>query len=70
MRTEVNRYHLRYMLVRQAIILAALIATLYVTANKFDSTELRTIIIVFLASGSSEGIPALIEKIKGKPDQG
>lgn len=50
-------------LIRLALIMATLVVTLWLNASKFDETELRTIIVVFLTAGCGEGI---LNQVRGR----
>ena len=51
---------------RMAVMLAALTAILWLTASKFDETEVRTIIYTFIAAASVESVPAAAKRFFGK----
>lgn len=53
-------------ILRLAVMMSALTAVLYFTAQHFDETELRTLIGMFLAGSLAEGLPALIGRFTKK----
>lgn len=55
--------HPVWSILRLAVVMAALTAILFVTANKFDDTEIRTIIYVFLFAAGVEGVPQVAGKV-------
>lgn len=52
----------QYALIRLGIIMATLVTTLWLTASKFDGTEIRTIVVVFLAAVSVEGAGVFLRR--------
>ena len=62
--------HPLWPIVRLAVMMAALTGVLYVTANKFDETELKTIVYVFLFAAGVEGVPQVLGRfVKPRQDQ-
>lgn len=55
--------HPLWALARLAIMMLALTAVLYVTAAKFDETEMKTIVYVFLFAAGVEGVPQVIGRM-------
>lgn len=55
--------HPLWAILRLAVMMAALTGVLYVTANRFDETEVRTIIYVFLFAAGVEGVPQVVGRI-------
>lgn len=58
--------HPIWALIRQALLTLGLTAALYLTANHFDSTELKTIITMVLIGGSVEGVSTFVSKYTKK----
>lgn len=50
-------------IIRLVVIMVGLTAVLYLTANNFDSTELKTIITMFLIGSGVEGVSAVLARI-------
>lgn len=59
--------HPIYSLIRSAIYLIALTVILWLTASRFDGTELRTILYMFLAAAGAEVVPKAINALRGPP---
>ena len=57
-----NARHPIWKLLRLAIILFALTAVLWINANKFDVTELRTIITMFVVLAGGDVATSLIQR--------
>ena len=57
--------HPAWPIIRLAVVLAFLTVILYLTAHKFDNTEIRTIIGMFLAGAAAEGLPGLVGRFTG-----
>ena len=53
-----------YALARLVVMMATLTAVLMMTANNFDSTEIKAIIAMFVAAASVEGISAAVKKVR------
>lgn len=60
--------HPIWSLLRLLIFMVALVATLWLNASKFDATELKTIITMFIVAGGAEWAPQLIRGLTGKKD--
>ena len=56
--------HPIWSLIRLTILMIALTTILYFTANKFDETEIRTIITMFLITAGMEGLGHLATKVR------
>ena len=61
--------HPLWPIVRLAVMMAALTGVLYVTAAKFDETELKTIVYVFLFAAGVEGVPQVLGRLRQPPRQ-
>lgn len=57
-----NARHPVWKLARLAIILTALTVVLWINANKFDVTELRTIITMFVVLAGGDVATSLIQR--------
>lgn len=58
--------HPVWSILRLFILMLSLVTILYLTASKFDGTEIRTILYMFLATAGTEGIlRSWITKQKG-----
>lgn len=55
--------HPLWAFLRTAVLMLALTGVLFFTASKFDATEIRTIVIMFLVAAGAEGLPQIF---KGK----
>lgn len=51
--------HPIWMLIRLTIVMTTLVMVLYLTASKFDESELRTILAMFIALAGIEGAGAI-----------
>jgi hypothetical protein len=56
------------MLIRLTIVMTTLVLVLYLTASRFDESELRTILAMFVALAGMEGVGAILFKSKGSGD--
>ena len=54
-----NANHPIWMLVRLTIVMTTLVVVLMLTASKFDESELRTILTMFIALAGLEGAGAI-----------
>lgn len=55
--------HPIWSIVRLAVLMGALIVVLYLTATKFDQTEIKTIIYTFFAAAGGEGAITAIKAV-------
>lgn len=55
--------HPVWYLLKLAILMATLTGILYVTANHFDASELKTIVSYFLAAAGIEGLGVVAGKL-------
>lgn len=62
---NIDPKHPIWPLIRLAVMLGFLTAILFFTAHKFDATELKTIIGMFLAGAAAEGLPGMVSKFTG-----
>lgn len=58
--------HPLWSVVRLSVYMVALNFLLWLNASNFDETELRTIVLMSLAGGSTEGIGQLLNAVKKK----
>lgn len=58
--------HIIWRLVRTGMYLTALCVILLATASRFDWTEVRTLVYMFIAAASMEGVDAFINRRKTK----
>lgn len=63
MATMNDASHPIWSLLRLAIYMIALVATLLFNANTFDATEVKTIITMFVVASGTEGVTQLIRGI-------
>lgn len=61
---DTRHYHPLWGILRLLIVMTALTITLLLNASKFDETEIKTIITMFLVAGSAEGATKLIDSIR------
>lgn len=60
--------HPIWSIIRLVVLMAALTGVLYITATKFDQTEIKTIVYTFLAAASGEGAITLLKGVLNKKD--
>lgn len=59
--------HPIWSIIRLIVLMGALTLVLWITATKFDQTEIKTIVYTFLAAGAGEGAITMIKGAIGKP---
>ena len=59
-----NASHPIWSLMRLLIYMIALVATLAFNANNFDSTEIKTIITMFVVASGTEGVTQFVRSVK------
>jgi len=62
--TMLDPWHPIWTLLRLVAMMATLVTILYLTASRFDETELKTIIAMFIASAGIEGSVHMIQSKK------
>lgn len=51
-------------LLRLIVMMVALTAILYMTASKFDQTEIKTIVLAFIAGGMGVGLESAVRALR------
>ncbi len=65
-----NGNHPAWPIIRLTVMLGFLTVILYLTAHKFDRTELQTIIGMFMAGAAAEGLPGFLKRMVGNNSSG
>lgn len=55
--------------IRLVVLMTALTAVLWLTASKFDSTEVRTISVVFVTAACGEAVIGYLKNTLAKPKE-